>query len=125
TRQFQEAKQASTTIQTVRRHATAAAAQDSTAQSIWQLQVGCLQWCIDATEQQRAGSRHATLSANATASPPGAAGTSSIQLESTVASQTGGSGAIVVATSRQLTETPVPEAKARRPHLRHLDAMNQ
>src|SRR5262249_6852637 len=51
-RQSQEAKQASTTIQTVRRHAPAAAAQDSTAQSIWEMQVGCLQWCINATEQQ-------------------------------------------------------------------------
>jgi hypothetical protein len=130
TRQVQKAKQASTTVQTVPPHTTAAAAedkiaQDSTAQSIWQLQVGCLLWCIDATEQQLARSRHVTLMTTATARPTGAEGPSSIQLESTVASQTGGSGGTVVVTSQQLNEGSISETSAGRPHLHHHHVMNR
>jgi hypothetical protein len=125
TRQSQRAKQVSTTIQLVPRQATAAVSQDNTAQSIWQLQVGCLVWCIDATELQLAGSRHATLSTATTTRPPGGGHSFSIQLESSVASQTGGSGVVVVASSGKVATASESPRRAERPHKRHVAVAHQ
>jgi hypothetical protein len=66
TQQYQQAEQANTTTQVLipapgSTAATTAAAVNSAAQVIWQMQIGCLLWCVDATEQQTAASNQTTL----------------------------------------------------------------
>ncbi|MGZ6616712.1 MAG: hypothetical protein ACXVFQ_20095 [Solirubrobacteraceae bacterium] len=118
TRQYQQAKQTSTTIALVPPLARAGATQDTTAQSIWQLQIGCLVWCFSATEQQLATSRHFNSSTATPPRPPRPGLSSSVQLESTVASQSGGSGVTIVASSGQVIVAPAfrPYGESRRHH---------
>jgi hypothetical protein len=57
TAQYQRAEQSNATLQTILPAAGSAAnvsasASDIVAQDIWQVQIGCLSWCFDATEQQ-------------------------------------------------------------------------
>jgi hypothetical protein len=127
TRQYQQAKQTSMTIQLVAPLATAGAAQDNTAQSIWQLQVGCLVWCFSASEHQLAASRHVTVSTAAAPRPTSPGRSRTVQIESTVAAQSGGSGVTIVASSGQVIAAPAlrPNGESRRhPHVvahrRHL-----
>ena len=61
TQQLQQAQQSSTTIEVVDPASapvdqTAASLVNSVSQVVWQLQVGCVFWCYDATEQQTASS---------------------------------------------------------------------
>jgi hypothetical protein len=66
TQQSQRAYQSSTTIQVLESAPgavtqTVGAAVNITTQIIWQLQIGCLMWCLDTTEQQFASSAATTV----------------------------------------------------------------
>jgi hypothetical protein len=77
TEQYQQADQSNTTIQVLQSALgvatqTATAAINSTTQIIWQLQIGCLMWCLDTAEQQFASSTETTLVAIISPTPTGA-----------------------------------------------------
>ena len=66
TQQTQQANQSNTTIQVLQSALgataqTTGAAINSATQVIWQLQIGCLLWCLNTTEQQTAASTQTTL----------------------------------------------------------------
>jgi hypothetical protein len=78
TEQYQQAEQSNTTVEALTSpsdsaSAAAASVADITAQVTWQAQIGCLFWCLDATEQQTATTRnvHTVIETDgASAQPP-------------------------------------------------------
>jgi hypothetical protein len=86
TQQYQQAAQSNTTVQVLQlaggsTPSTTPTAVDSVTQVIWQLQIGCLLWCLDTTQQQTATSDQSRVltilspdSPGSVSDPPGTAG---------------------------------------------------
>jgi hypothetical protein len=78
TEQYQQAEQSNTTLQTVASRpdansSTPATLANTAAQLIWQAQIGCLMWCVDAHQQQSAAAENTlalTESQGSGATPP-------------------------------------------------------
>jgi hypothetical protein len=118
TAQYQQAEQANATLQTIVSAPGSAAndsasASDIVAQVIWQVQIGCLFWCFDATEQQAATTRNdltVTRGEGAAAPPAPEASSISSGTENEAAPRPG------TASSQALPEAQaIPEAQTSAP----------